>query len=708
MRNIIIILLFFSLTGVFAQEEKRIQSIKNQLDLLAIDNGSLLESLKLKLDINNNQMSIAALLMAISNLHELNITVDAILETYYLRSQFSNTTVADVLLFLCKEENITIDFSGNIMTFKPYYPPPKEKVVVPAKIEYNTQTKKLSMDLTDNLLFNVFKEITLKTGINLLFTPAVEQHPLKGFFHELPPKEALNQLALRNQLLIKKTLEGYYLFDINRSNNDSQFTSGYHAFEKGYQILDTLKRELKVSLKEMPLKQLINNLTHDLKLDFYIASPLSDIRNITLSAEKITFDDLLFHAFTNHPITKQEKKDPENKTEKTNENDSSKRITYKVNKGVYFFGTENLLSLHAMEAVPLFYRSIEILGDPYRFTTNTSNLQHSQNFTNYQSGGNYNRYPSNNNFSNLGSSSKESSEKKDTLTLKSLIPEDIKKNLDIRVDTELNTFFVSGKHTEVVRFKNFIMALDQPVPVILIEVMFIEINKLSEIEAGLYWGIGEQQETTKGNLFPNLDLTLGSKNVNRIIGGLNGFGSLNVGKVIPEFFVKLKALEKNGAIRILSTPKMATLNGHRAQFSSNETNYYVVTSQNIYGTQNPQSSQIKNYLPIKAGLTLSVKPYVAGNDQVTLDIFVTQSMFNKRIAPEAPPGIQAREFSSIIRMQNKDIAILGGLEQRLHDNSGSGVPFLARIPIIKWLFSERVRKSDYKKLIVLIKPTRID
>ena len=85
-----------------------------------------------------------------------------------------------------------------------------------------------------------------------------------------------------------------------------------------------------------------------------------------------------------------------------------------------------------------------------------------------------------------------------------------------------------------------------------------------------------------------------------------------------------------------------------------------------------------------------------------------QSSFNgERIAKEAPPGMNSREFSSIIRMRDQDVAVLGGIEQRTKDDSGSGVPLLARVPVIKWLFSERRREDSKRKLNILIKPTVI-
>ena len=235
--------------------------------------------------------------------------------------------------------------------------------------------------------------------------------------------------------------------------------------------------------------------------------------------------------------------------------------------------------------------------------------------------------------------------------------------------------------------------------------MLIEMNTTTQLETGISWGIGEEKTTTQGHIFPAADLRLGAQTANRVLQSDPKLKALNLGKLDPNFFVQLKALEESGQVKILSSPKMATLNGHRAVFSNREISYYAYTAQNFYGFQNPQASEVTNYIPISAGLTLSVKPYVTGDNGVTLDIFVKQSSFNNvRIAEDAPPGIESREFSSIVRMKDQDVAILGGLEQNHRNNSGSGVPFLARIPLLKWLFSQKKYSNAKRKLTVLIQP----
>jgi type IV pilus assembly protein PilQ len=167
-------------------------------------------------------------------------------------------------------------------------------------------------------------------------------------------------------------------------------------------------------------------------------------------------------------------------------------------------------------------------------------------------------------------------------------------------------------------------------------------------------------------------------------------------------------MEANGDIKIKSTPKIAAVNGHRATFSNGQTSFYAVTRRNIYGTNNPQTSEYVNYYPIDAELALSVRPSVSGDGQVLLDISVIQSSFGGRIAEDAPPDVNSRSFSSLIRMKDQDVAILGGLEEDYKNNSGKGVPLLSKVPLLKWLVSKRKREARKSKLTVLIRPTVIN
>jgi len=721
-KRLILITLFLTFFSALPQEENRIQLLKNNLEILAVDNPEFTETLKLEVNVTN--VTLPNFLMAVSKVHQLNLSVSNDVSNITLVNNFSNVSVSDLLLFLCKEYNLTIDFTGSILSIKRYAPPPvipKEKDI---SVIYTPTTGTISMDVKNDPLDKVFRKIMEASGQNLLYANALKDIPLNLFLNEVPLDMALEKLADLNNLSFSKSRDGFYLF--NAMETAGFGTAQIRGFKKGmhYEVLDTINKVLNVDFKNSSIAKVIDALSHDLKLDVYTATPLEEAGTVTFNAKGIVFDDVLAHIFESQDNTspQQPNTNQQNSGRSRPNNGSTiqasqgiKKFTFKKENNIYFFGTDNQLSLRQVAVVQMMHRSVELLSDPsyYSGGSRTAGRTNSSNVNFIGNGGNNgfqnNQQGTQNNRRSINTQTNGFDQYQDgTEALVSILPDEIKSDLDIKVDFELNSFLVSGPAANIQRFKSFVKKIDKPVPVVLIEVMIIEVRKSASIETGISWGIGDNPVETRGGIFPSADVTLGAKTVNKVIGGFDGFGSFNIGKVVPNFFANIKALEESGNIKIRSTPKLSTLNGHRANLSIGETTYYVITNQNFFGSQIPTASEVRNYAPIDAELGVSIKPLVSGDGQVTLDISVIQSDFSgERIEEDAPPGLTSREFSSIIRMQNQDLAILGGLEEKVKNDSGSGVPGLARVPILKWFFSKRKREDSKQKLTILIKPTVI-
>ena len=483
-------------------------------------------------------------------------------------------------------------------------------------------------------------------------------------------------------------------------------------------MIDPESKRLEVDFVNTPISDIINDIGNELDINMFTATPLDEAGTATFKAKDITFDDLLTKLFEIQTLDVNLTTGGNTQLQNnSNQGTGSKRFTFKKEDGIYYFGSEDQLSVRNVAIIHLQHRSVELLSDPSGGSMSNRSAGRNANsnvgFNNFNSlpnnvdntfNRNNNRQPinTNNNAQNFNNFDNK------VEALINILPDEVKQDLDITVDYELNSFYVNGPATNIERFREFINKIDKPVPVILIEVMLIEVNNTSLVDTGVSWGIGDEPATTRGGIFPETDLTLGANTINKVIGGFDGFGSFNLGKVVPNFFATIKAMETNGNLKIRSTPKLSTLNGHRATFSNGQTSYYAITQQAIIGSDNPVTQTAVNYVPIDAELGITIKPLVSGDGQVTLDIFVLQSTFGSRIAQDAPPDISSREFSSIIRVKDQDIVVLGGLEEQSKNNSGSGVPFLARIPIIKYLFSRRTREARKAKLTVLIKPTIIN
>jgi type IV pilus assembly protein PilQ len=695
-------------------ENQRISNIKHQLELLSVENSGLTENVETEISVNS--ITLANFLLAISNVHQVNINVSPELSQITIANNFTNVTVADLLVFLCKEYHLTIDFTGNILSIKQYQEPlqkPEDRII---PIAYSPNGNIISLDVKGDKLYDVFKHIMDETGKNLVFSPGLENKILTIYLQDTPFNAAMDKLAFANDLYLEKTKDGFYLFENNTTPvvttpNTANAQTGQHPKRRRqsnfyFKVLNPEQKLLEVNFTNTPIADIINDIGNALNINVFTATPLDEAGIATLKTKSITFDDLLIHLFEAQTISSS---NTQNQNRNIASTDSEKKFTFKKEGNLYFFGTDNQLSVRRVEVVHLMHRSIELLSNPKGGSSRVNRNANSSSFGNTNTQFNTNNY-NNNNTSNRGQSNTNNRQNFNDYDSKvealvNIVPDEVKQDLDIKIDYELNSFYVNGSSENIERFKKFIRQIDKPVPIVLIEVMIIEVNKTSTVETGVSWGIGDAPVNTQGGIFPETNITLGAQTINKVIGGFDGFGSFNLGKVVPNFFATIKAMEANGNLKIRSTPKISTLSGHRATFSNGQTSFYAVTQLNIIGSNNPQTNEITNYVPIDAELGITIKPLVSGDGQVTLDIFVIQSNFGQRIAENAPPDINSREFSSIIRVNDQDIVVLGGLEEQMNNNSGSGVPLLARIPVIKYLFSKRKREAKKAKLTVLIKPT---
>jgi type IV pilus assembly protein PilQ len=291
----------------------------------------------------------------------------------------------------------------------------------------------------------------------------------------------------------------------------------------------------------------------------------------------------------------------------------------------------------------------------------------------------------------------------------STLPKIFTEKLEIKEFTELNGLIVSGSKSALNELKVYIKQIDKVVPMVQIEVIIVQYNKAYDIQTGMKAGLDKLNKVqTTGVTYPNADVSLNGSSINSLIDAFNGFGLFKLGKVASSFYLNLKLLESNSALKIESTPKIATISGHEAKLSIGETSYYFEQSNRLINSN--IGNDILNsgtWKSTDANLTVSIKPYVSTDENVTLTIAVEKSSFLARAGEDAPPGKATQKFESLVRVKNGEMILLGGLDELKKENSGTGTPLISRIPVIKWFFSSRKKAKSDSKLHIFIKPTVI-
>ncbi|WP_461630269.1 type II secretion system protein GspD [Labilibaculum euxinus] len=619
------VLLFLFVVPVKLSAQVKIDSLQQVLEDLSKEQIPALNS---EVNISVNRSRVDEFLRALANDVELNLSIPTGLEIY-VSNNFSKVKAKDVLLFLCREYNLQLQVMGNIIKLDMPY---QTTALPPApNIEYNEKNETLSYDFTNARLGEVAREITMKSGKNLILAPGLEGQEVNGFVQNMNVYKALQQLAYSNNLRVKKEDELLYVLEhqlANSSRNGSSQSNQPPVQNLKLSMLAGTKLEvlssddITIDVDNYPIDKLFPYVAQEVNQKYAILNTPKG--NVNLHLKNVNWEEFLYYLF------------------------KGGASTYKFQNDVCFVGDRTNPEIKTIKLLPLQFRSVEKLKENF--------------------------------------------------------PADLTREIEIKEFAELNSFVVMGGADRIYEFNLFLKEVDRLVPVVLIDVIIMEVTDKRGEETGIEAGLGSESVETSGTILSGVDMTLSSSSVNNLLGDL---GLTNLGKVAPNFYVKLKALETQGKIDLRSTPRLSTLNGHEATLVIGETEYYKEERNDYYGTQNPQLSSQTTYKPVEAELKVVIKPFVSGDGNITLEIDVNQSDLTTRISEFAPPGKVTRQFKSMIRIGNQETILLGGLEEKRKSKTSSGIPFLSRIPILKWFFSSRQEEDSKSKLNILIKPTII-
>lgn len=622
------VVLFFLLAVIPARAQDRFSGIEKQLRTLSAETPGLNN----KVDFSVNGVSIQEFIRGLAVSNNLNVSVEPSLNVK-IYNNFSNVTVSDVLVFLCKKYELDITFIGNIMAFSQYTAPPAP-VVLPAKkqlkISWDPDKKQVSFDLAADSLPLVARELTRLTKNNIVYAPEIGNKMLNGYIENMPLDKALDKLAFANDLKVTPGDDNIFLLD--KKEKEKEKGSGGSGAGKSNTALPpgmlfkTAGGLIDIEAVNTPIGDIVGAVSKELGHDFFLFSEMKG--NTTLKMQQASYEQFLKNIF--------------NGTD----------YTYKKQNNIYLLGDRNLEGLRMTKVIQLRYRTVDKLLD--------------------------------------------------------FIPADLKKNVDLKVFPDLNSLILSGSQPRIEEIETFLRDVDKVVPVVLIEVIIIDVNNTYSLSTGIEAGLSNSNTPPSQNtVMPGVDVTFDANAINTLITGLNGLGIINLGRVGPDFYVRLRAMEEQGILKVRSTPKLSTLNGNEASMSIGRTEYYLEESNNVIGSQNPQNIITRTFKPVTADLAVKINPMVSGDEQITLDVSVKQSSFTARITSTAPPGTISRNFESLIRVKNQEMVLLGGLEETSLNETGKGTPVLSRIPVLKWLFSSRIRAKSKTKLVIFIKPTVI-
>lgn len=188
----------------------------------------------------------------------------------------------------------------------------------------------------------------------------------------------------------------------------------------------------------------------------------------------------------------------------------------------------------------------------------------------------------------------------------------------------------------------------------------------------------------------------------------------------------IKLLDDFGTTKVLSSPKISVLNNQTAVLKVVDNEVYFTikadTSQNQTTTVITYTTTLHQ---VPVGFVMNVTPQISDSDTVLLNVRPsvsrivgtvqdpnpalrksTTNNFTEDIRSEIPI-IRMREMESVLRVQNGNIAVMGGLMEDQLQNRDKSVPGLGRIPVIGELFNQRDDTAKKTELVIFLRPTII-
>ncbi|MEF1255530.1 MULTISPECIES: pilus (MSHA type) biogenesis protein MshL [unclassified Vibrio] len=291
------------------------------------------------------------------------------------------------------------------------------------------------------------------------------------------------------------------------------------------------------------------------------------------------------------------------------------------------------------------------------------------------------------------------------------------------VSPQASVITVRAYPDEIREIRNFLMVSQQRMHrQVILEAKILEVTLSDGYQQGINWS---KAFTSNGT---NYTLGKGStvKDSNGLplpfpLPGLDTIGTLLGGQsnlVISSgsFEAVLSFMATQGDLNVLSSPRVTASNNQKAVIKVG-TDSYFVTDFSANTDSNSSTSNTTTDIeltPFFSGISLDVTPQIDDQGNVLLHVHpavidVTQEQKeidygSRRLTlPLATSSI--RESDSVIRAQDGDVVVIGGLMKSNTVEQVSKVPFLGDVPALGHLFRNTTQLTQKTELVILLKPS---
>ena len=242
----------------------------------------------------------------------------------------------------------------------------------------------------------------------------------------------------------------------------------------------------------------------------------------------------------------------------------------------------------------------------------------------------------------------------------------------VRASSTGNIIILEGDEEKISLAEEIAREIDKIPKQILIEAKIFELGKKAASE------IGNMLKIKSGSFEGGFDF-------------VGGGGFFSIKSDLIEY--KLSLLEQKGEAKIISSPKVITTEGEKAQILQGVSIPYETSTQFIVETRF-----------IDALLSLEVIPFIL-EDKIIMEIRVSRNFPTAEFRSfRGVPGISKNEMFSKIVVKNGESAVIGGIIIENESKTQDGVPVLSSIPVVGFLFRNTKKSLEKREIIITLTP----
>jgi type IV pilus assembly protein PilQ len=159
----------------------------------------------------------------------------------------------------------------------------------------------------------------------------------------------------------------------------------------------------------------------------------------------------------------------------------------------------------------------------------------------------------------------------------------------------------------------------------------------------------------------------------------------------------LQALEKDGVVKIVSSPKVVAQNNRKATILSGQKIPYPTQ-------QGGAAGGAITVAFIDANLQLDVTPQITNEGTILLELKIQKAEADFSRTVNGTPTILNKSIETQVLVRDGGTAVLGGVYVTNTTKGTAGVPFLMHLPIIGALFRNKTNSESTQELLIFITP----